>query len=67
MDPNTFLVGSIAGTVGVGYFVYGKKHAKVVPMVCGGILCVYPYFIDNLWLSLIVGVVVGLVPAFVKD
>jgi hypothetical protein len=67
LDPNTFLIGSIAGTIGVGYFVYGKKQAKVVPMVCGALLCIYPYFIENLWITLVVGVVLGLVPVFLKE
>jgi len=67
MDANTFLIGSIAGAIGVGYFVYGKKHAKPVPMICGGLLCVYPYFIDNIWVTVAIGVVLSLIPAFLKD
>ena len=41
--------------------------AKVVPMVCGALLCIYPYFIENLWITLVVGVVLGLVPVFLKE
>ena len=66
MDANAFLVGSIAGAIGVGYFVYGKKQAKPVPMVCGALLAVYPYFVDSLWLTLGLGVALCLVPAFWK-
>ena len=67
MDANVFLIGSIAGTIGVGFFVYGKKHAKVVPMVCGALLCVYPYFIENLWITLVVGTALCLIPAFFRE
>jgi hypothetical protein len=47
-----FLVGSIAGAVGGGYFLYGKKQARPAPMICGVLLMAYPYFLENLWLTL---------------
>ena len=51
---NSFIVGIIAGAFGVGYFIYGKRQTKVVPMLAGVLLCIYPYFTDNLfWLSAI--------------
>jgi hypothetical protein len=53
---NQLLVGFIAGVFGVAYFVHGKKQAKLVPMVAGVLLCVYPYFTDSLlWLCVIGG------------
>jgi len=64
---NTFLVGSIAGAVGGGYFLYGKKQAKAVPMLCGALLIAYPYFIENIWLTLGIGVVLCAIPAFFRD
>jgi len=51
---NSLIVGVIAGAIGMGYFIYGKRQTRIVPMVAGALLCVYPYFVDNLlWLSLI--------------
>ena len=51
---NSFAFGIIAGAIGVGYFVYGKRLQKVVPMIAGVLLCIYPYFTDSLlWLSII--------------
>ena len=51
---NSFIVGIIAGAFGAGYFIYGKRQTKVVPMLAGVLLCIYPYFTDNLfWLSVI--------------
>ena len=51
---NSLLAGVIAGAIGMGYFIYGKRQTKIVPMVAGALLCIYPYFIDSsLWLSLI--------------
>jgi hypothetical protein len=46
----------LAGVFGMAYFVYGKRQAKVTPMIAGVLLCIYPYFFESvLWL-----VVVGL-------
>ena len=51
---NSLLVGVIAGAVGMGYFIYGKRQTRIVPMVAGALLCIYPYFLDSLlWLCLI--------------
>ena len=44
----------IAGAFGTACFMYGKRQMKMVPMASGVLLCVYPYFTDNLfWLSVI--------------
>ena len=51
---NSLIIGIVAGTFGAAYFMYGKRQMKMVPMASGVLLCVYPYFTDNLfWLSLI--------------
>ena len=51
---NSLIFGILAGAVGAGYFIYGKRQAKLVPMTAGILLCVYPYFTDSvLWLSVI--------------
>jgi hypothetical protein len=51
---NGLFIGVIAGAFGMAYFVYGKRQAKLVPMIAGGLLCVYPYFTDSaLWLCVI--------------
>jgi hypothetical protein len=51
---NSLLFGVIAGAIGVGYFIYGRRQAKFVPLIAGMLLCVYPYFVDSLlWLSVI--------------
>ena len=53
-NPASIFIGIIAGAFGVAYFVYGKKQAKLVPMVSGVLLCVYPYVFESvLWLVVI--------------
>ena len=31
----------------MAYFVYGKRQSKIVPLVAGVLLCIYPYFTDS--------------------
>ena len=50
----TLLIGMLAGVFGVAYFVYGKRQQKLVPLIAGIVLCVYPYFFESvLWLSIV--------------
>ena len=66
MTGTTLAIGILTGAIGVGYFMYGKRQTKFVPLLAGMALCVYPYFVDSaLWL-VIVGVVLLAAP-FVID
>jgi hypothetical protein len=56
----------LAGVFGMAYFVYGKRRAKLVPMLAGVFLCSYPYFIESVVWSSIVGILL-LVAPFVID
>ena len=59
---NSLLVGVIAGAIGMGYFIYGKRQAKLVPMVAGALLCVYPYFLDSLLWLCVMGLLLIVAP-----
>jgi hypothetical protein len=62
----SILFGVVTGAIGMGYFIYGRRQTKFVPVIAGILLCVYPYFLDSvLWLS-IVGVLLIAAP-FVFD
>jgi hypothetical protein len=63
MDIGTTLISSIVfGSVGAGYFIYGKKQQQPIPMITGIALCAYPYFISNLYASVIVGTILVAIP-----
>jgi hypothetical protein len=48
------LFGVVAGAIGVGYLVYGRRQTKLVPVIAGVLLCVYPYFVEGwVWLSVV--------------
>lgn len=66
LDPNSFLVEMLAGAVGAGYLLYGRKQSQPVPLICGVALIAYPYFVDNIWLRLGIGVALCLAPYFIR-
>ena len=54
------------GSVGLGFFVYGKRQKAVVPLVCGLALMAFPYFVANTIALVAVGVVLIAIPYFVR-
>ena len=56
----------VTSALGMAYIVYGRRRAKMVPVIAGVLLCFYTYFVDGwLWLS-IVGAALALAP-FILD
>jgi hypothetical protein len=43
------------GAIGFIAFAYGKKSGSMRPMILGGILMIYPYFVVETWPLYIVG------------
>jgi hypothetical protein len=66
LSTSSLVWGLLFGSVGLGFFMYGKKQKAVVPLVCGLVLMVFPYFISNTVLLVIVGVVLMAIPYFVR-
>jgi hypothetical protein len=66
MNEAWLLWGLLFGSLGLGFFVYGKKQKAVVPMVCGIGLMVYPYFISNTYALVAIGCVLTAVPYFIR-
>jgi len=54
------------GSCGVGFFIYGKKQGKPVPLLVGITLAIFPYFVANPWLMLTIGLVLIVLPALIK-
>lgn len=47
MNMTTIIISLVAGLVGSGYFMYGKKTCNFKMLFSGVALCVVPYFIGN--------------------
>ncbi len=47
--------GFLFGSIGVGYFVYGKRQRMVMPLICGLGLMIFPYFVSNSLVMVLMG------------
>jgi hypothetical protein len=65
-DPSMLLCSVLFGGIGIGYFMYGKKQKAPVPLFTGLALFVFPYFMPNLTLLLLAGVILVTIPYFIK-
>lgn len=52
---STLIFSVFFGSIGVGYFMYGRKQQRLIPLVAGIGLCAFPYFMPNLYAMVIVG------------
>jgi predicted membrane protein len=67
VDAGVLLWGLLFSSIGLGFFLYGKKQRAVVPLVCGLVLMIYPYFIPNVIALVAIGVVLIAVPYFFRS
>jgi hypothetical protein len=66
VNTASLLWGLLFGSIGLGFFVYGKRQKAVVPLVCGLVLIIFPYFISNTILLVAIGVALVGVPYFFR-
>jgi len=65
-DPLTLFLGVLFGAIGTGFFIYGKKQQALVPLFCGLGLMALPYFIANIYLLILAGIVITALPYFIR-
>jgi hypothetical protein len=67
MDSTATLIwGVIFGSIGFGFFVYGKKQGTIVPLMSGLGLMIVPYFISNTYIMVLSGIALVALPYFVR-
>ena len=66
MSTSQLLWGLLFGSIGLGFFVYGRRQRAVVPLFCGLALMLFPYFISNAVMLVVIGIALMAVPYFVK-
>ncbi len=66
MNTSSLLWGLIFGSVGLGFFMYGKKQNALVPLACGLALMVFPYFVSNTLLLIAIGAALMAFPYFFR-
>ena len=65
-SASTLMWGVIFGSIGLGFFVYGKKQKAIIPLISGIGLIVFPYFISNIYILVLSGIVLIVLPYFIR-
>jgi hypothetical protein len=66
MNMSLLLWSLLFSSVGLGFFVYGKRQKAVVPLFCGLGLMIYPYFVSSTILMVAIGAALSALPYFVR-
>jgi hypothetical protein len=66
MNQAQLLWGVLFGSIGLGYFIYGRRQSKMIPLLCGVVLMAYPYFIANTTALIVIGAIFVAVPCFIR-
>jgi hypothetical protein len=66
LSSTLLLWGLLFGSIGIGFFIYGKKQRRVVPLLCGLALMIFPYFVSGTILVVVIGIVLIAIPYFVR-
>lgn len=62
MGESTIWWGLLFGSLGIGYFVYGKRQRMIMAMASGVALMVFPYFVSSALLIVLIGALLLALP-----
>jgi hypothetical protein len=63
-DMTLIACGLIFGSIGFGYFIYGKKQQHIVARYCGIGLMVLPYVSSSVWFVVSIALLLMLLPRY---
>jgi hypothetical protein len=66
LESSVLLWGLLYGSIGMAYFVYGKRQQRGVALISGIALMGFPYFVSSVFLSILIGIVLMALPFFIK-
>ena len=68
METESILLwGLLFSSIGLGYFMYGRRQEHIITKYCGITLMVFPYFAANLSWLIAIGVAVLAVPFVLRE
>lgn len=62
----TLFLGLIFGAIGTGYLVYAKRQYSARFAIAGALLTVFPYFVSNVFATILIGAAIAAAP-FLMD
>lgn len=66
MDTASLLISLLISSIGIGYFIYGKKASNLVALISGLIMMIYPYFVSNPLISFLLGIFFCVLPFILR-
>ncbi len=66
MSTSSILWALLFGSIGSGFFIYGKKQQAGVPLICGLTLMILPYFVSSTLVLVLLGAMLIAVPYFAR-
>ncbi len=66
-SPASLLWGLLFGSIGMGYFIYGKRQGRIAALLSGLALMIFTYFFTNAFLIVLIGSVLMALPYFIRD
>jgi len=57
LDAGSLIASLLVSSVGFVLFEYGRRMRRVPQIGVGIVLMIYPYFVDNVWVMLGIGVI----------
>ena len=67
MEPTQLFLALFTSVLGMAYAVYGKKQTQPAFLISGLILMFIGYFIDSVWLTILIFVVLAVGPFFFRQ
>jgi len=67
VNPAILLWGVLFSSIGLGLFIYGKRQQRLVALLCGLGLMIYPYFVSSDLLVVLIGAVLVAIPFFIRS
>ena len=56
MNPALLVWSLLFSSAGMGYLIYGKRQRRATALFSGLALCIYPYFVGNVYLLVAIGI-----------
>lgn len=65
-NTSTILWALLFGSIGLGYFIYGRRQGHKIALLAGLGLMIYPYFVSSDIAMVLIGCLLLALPYFLK-
>ena len=66
METANLVWGLLFSSIGIGYFIYGRRQSNMTARWCGLALILYPYLVTNTLAMVGIGIALILAPRFIE-